>query len=110
MIRVAHERTRIMNEQILPSPTHGWKLTAENFDHTVLQFRERQAGVSVIFDPESNRYTYNAYCLETKLLKELFTCEFEFLEDALELVNSEFGTWEIHDMSAKKGCGTCVAK
>jgi len=86
------------------------KLTADNFDHTILKFRDRQAGVSVIFDPESEVYSYNAYCLETKLMKELFTCEYEFLDDALECINEEFGTWETESFDKKKGCSTCVAK
>jgi len=94
----------------LASPINGWKLTHENFDHKVLAFRERQAGVSLVFDPERNQYLYNAYCIETKLLKELFTCEFDFLEDALSAINDEFGNWEILDLSAKSGCGSCVAK
>jgi hypothetical protein len=87
------------------------KLTTANYDHTILRFRDRQAGVSVIFDHERDRFTYNAYCLETVLLKELFTCEYDFLEDALEVVNSEFGTWESVDLGAKEnGCGSCAAK
>lgn len=94
----------------IASPANGWKLTDTNYDHTVLVFRERQAGISVIYDPDAERYSYNVYCVETKLLKELFTVEFDFLEDALSAVNDEFGTWEKVDLSAKKGCGTCVAK
>jgi hypothetical protein len=85
------------------------KLTANNFDEKVLTFRDRQAGVSVIFDPFSQKFSYNAYCLETKLMKELYTCEFEFLDDALGLINAEFGSWELTDL-VSKGCGSCVAK
>jgi hypothetical protein len=92
------------------SPSNGWAITTENYDYTILQFRERQAGVSVIYDAEFDRYTYNAYCIEAKILEELFSCEYEFLEDALAVVNSEFGTWEKVDLSAKQGCGSCVAK
>jgi hypothetical protein len=92
------------------SPKNGWSLTEDNFEYTILQFRERQAGISVIYDPELDRYTYNAYCIETKLLQELFTCEFEFLVDALNTINTEFGSWEKIDLSAKKGCGSCAAK
>jgi hypothetical protein len=44
------------------------------------------------------------------LLKELFTSEYEFLNDALAVVNDEFGQWELVDLSAKEGCGSCVAK
>src|SRR5690606_15573712 len=86
------------------------KLTDANFLTTVLQFRDRQAGIGVVYDPELDRYFYNAYCLETKLLKELFSCEYEDLYEALEVINSEFGTWETYDFQEKKGCGSCVAK
>jgi hypothetical protein len=85
-------------------------LTQENYTTTVLVFRDRQAGVSEIFDPGTGRFTYNAYCLEKKLLKELFTCEYDFLEDALEVINAEFGTWAVETFEAKSGCGSCVAK
>ena len=98
------------SENLAASPSHGWQLTEENYDYTILQFRDRQAGVSVIYDPETDVYSYNAYCLETKLLKELFTCEYEFLDEALATINSEFASWEKVDLSAKKGCGSCVAK
>ena len=86
------------------------KLNEENYLHTVLVFRDRQAGVSEIFDPASETYSYNAYCLEKKLVEELFTCEYDFLSDALDVVNQEFGTWEAESFEEKKGCGSCVAK
>jgi hypothetical protein len=86
------------------------QLTEENYSHTVLVFRDRQAGVSEIFDPESQTFTYNAYCLEKKLLEELFTCEYDFLTDALDAINEEFGTWKAETFDEKKGCGSCVAK
>lgn len=92
------------------SPENGWKLTEENFEHTILQFRDRQAGVSLVFDPFSQRYFYNAYCIEAKMLEELFSCEYEFLDEALNVVNSEFATWEKVDLDKKSGCGSCVAK
>lgn len=95
---------------ISASPENGWKITSENFEYKILQFRERQAGIGLVYDPDSESYRYNAYCIETKLLKELFSCEYDFLDDALEVINSEFGTWELVDLSAKKGCGSCVAK
>ena len=85
-------------------------LTLENYTYSVLVFRDRQAGVSEIFDPDTNTYTYNAYCLEKKLLKELFTCEYDFLEDALQVINEEFGTWELETFEEKSGCSSCVAK
>lgn len=86
------------------------KLTEENYMHTVLVFRDRQAGVSEIYDPETGKYSYNAYCLEKKLVEELFTCEYDFLSDALEAVNQEFGTWDSESFEEKKGCSSCVAK
>lgn len=86
------------------------KITAENYDHTILVFRDRQAGISEVYDPFDDRFHYNAYCLERKLMKELYTTEFEFLEDALTHINDEFGTWEPESFDQKKGCGSCVAK
>lgn len=85
------------------------KLTEENFSHTIFRFRDRQAGVSVIYDPDRNVYTYNAYCLETKIMKELFTVEHDFLSDAISMINDEFGSWELIDLD-DKGCGSCAAK
>lgn len=87
------------------------KMDAENFQEKAFRFRDRQAGVSIIYDPERLAFSYNAYCLETKIMKELFTVEFDFLDDALELMNDEFGSWELFDLSEKSsGCGSCVAK
>ncbi len=87
------------------------KMTEENYLEKAFQFRERQAGVSVIYDPSTDAYTYNAYCLETKIMKELFSVEFDYLDDALALMNDEFGSWELVDLSEKSsGCATCVAK
>lgn len=100
----------ISKSPLLSTPQNGWILNEENFEYSVLTFRERQAGISVIYDPDEDSYSYNAYCIETKLLEELFTCEYQFLADALETINQEFGTWELVDLSAKKGCGSCVAK
>ena len=98
-----------MHNQIV-SAQQAWKLTADNYVHSILQFRDRQAGVSEIYDPEQQKYTYNAYCIEAKLLTELYSCEFEFLDDALALLNDEFGQWELIDLSNQSGCGSCVAK
>ena len=87
------------------------KLTDENYMDKAFQFRDRQAGVSIIYDPEKQRFTYNSYCLETKIMKELFTVEHDYLEDALHQINDEFGTWELIDVhSNSSGCGSCVAK
>lgn len=98
------------NASVSASPSNGWKITEENFSHSILQFRDRQAGVSSVYDPDSDSYSYNAYCIESQLLTELFTCEYEFLSDAVAAINEEFGQWELVDLSAKKGCGSCVAK
>ena len=85
------------------------KLTAENYSWCVFKFRDRQAGVSEIYDPEEERYRYNSYCLEQKLLKEIYTQEYAFLDDALEHTNLEFGNWEFQDLSLKKpACGSCA--
>lgn len=99
--------------QALKTMSPSKPLTEDNYGHTVLVFRDRQAGVSEIFNPtegESGLFTYNAYCLEKKLLKELFTCEYEFLSDALEAINEEFGSWKPESFEEEKGCGNCAAK
>lgn len=87
-------------------------LTRDNYNHSFYSFGDRQAGISLVFSPEENRFFYNAYCLEAKLLKEIFSVEHEFLDDALETVNAEFGQWELksHDVKKDDGCGSCVAK
>ena len=74
------------------------KLNGENYGHSVLVFRDRQAGVSEIYDPEANCYSYNAYCMDKTLVKELFTCEYNFLDDALHAINNEFGSWELESL------------
>lgn len=86
------------------------KLTEENFLDHVLCFRDRQAGVSVIYDPDDDCFTYNAYCFEKVLMKELFTVEYEDLDEAIALINDEFGTWELTPFVKASGCGSCVAK
>ncbi|WP_141731056.1 tyrosine-protein phosphatase [Oligoflexus tunisiensis] len=89
----------------------GEQLNDLNFMEKVYRFEDRQAGVSLIYDPDDNIYTYNAYCLETHIMKELFTVEQEYLDDALDLINAEFGSWELVDLSGKSsGCGSCAAK
>ncbi len=86
-------------------------LNTDNYLESVYRFNDRQAGISLIYDPERELYTYNAYCLETKIMKELFTVEYDYLEEALELINQEFGSWELVDLNPKTtGCGSCVAK
>lgn len=86
-------------------------LTPYNYLNKAFRFQARQAGVSLIFDPNTEQYTYNAYCLETEIMKELFTVEHDYLEDAIELVNQEFGNWELVDLGEEKtGCSSCAAK
>ncbi len=86
-------------------------LTDENYLTSAFKFRDRQAGVSVIYNPKGDFFTYNAYCLETKIMKELFTVEHDYLDDAIQLINDEFGSWEFIDLASEKSsCGSCVAK
>lgn len=85
-------------------------LDDQNFTHSHFVWNTRQAGVGLIFDPKRDRYVYNAYCIETELLKELFSCEYEFLEEALNVINVEYGNWEFKSVEEKSGCGSCVAK
>jgi hypothetical protein len=86
-------------------------LTAENFQESYYQFGDRQAGISLVYSPERQCYTYNAYCVEITLLQELLAVEYDFLEDALATINSEFGQWELKSYDTKSsGCGDCVAK
>lgn len=86
------------------------QLNEDNFMEACLRFRERQAGVGVVFCPDEEKYFYNAYCLETKLLKELMSVEYEFLDEALEFINEEFSTWELEKFDKDSGCGSCAAK
>ena len=87
-------------------------LDEQSYTSQVFVFRTRQAGVSVIYDPHLEKYIYNAYCIETELLKELYSQEFQHLEEALDRINDEFGNWELKQLFQKKdsGCGSCVAK
>lgn len=87
------------------------KLNENNYLNTYLQFEDRQAGVSVVYNPDKGQYYYNAYCIDQKLIKEIFTVEHDYLIDALELINDEFGTWEKKEFEEEKdGCGSCAAK
>ena len=85
-------------------------LTEANYEKSFLKFNDRQAGISLVYSDLEQRYYYNAYCIETKLLKELFSVEFDFLNDALELINSEYATWALESFEKDSGCGNCVAK
>lgn len=83
-------------------------LTTDNYSHCFFRFRDRQAGVSEVYDPDDGLYRYNCYCVEQTILKELYTVEFSFLEDALVHINSEFGNWEFCDFAPQKSeCGSC---
>ena len=71
--------------------------------------RPVKQGVTEIYDPVAKCYRYNSYCLEQKLLKEIYSQEFDFLDDALGHSNLEFGNWEFQDLSLKKpACGSCA--
>jgi hypothetical protein len=85
-------------------------LTEENFSHSYLRFGDRQAGIGLVYSPEDERFYYNVYCMEMKILRELFSVEYDYLDDALTSVNEEFGSWELLSFDQKSGCGTCVAK
>ncbi|MFK7872947.1 MAG: hypothetical protein AB8C84_07210 [Oligoflexales bacterium] len=83
-------------------------LNNDNYDKKFLKFESRQAGVSIIYSPEKEIYTYNAYCLEAEKLVELMTVEYDYLDDALQTVNQEFGTWELVPYELEKSdCGSC---
>ena len=88
------------------------KITEENYQSHFLRFQKRQAGISLVFCPEREKYTYNTYCIEAELLKELFSVEHDYLEDALKLLEDEFPTWELTPYESKKksGCSSCAAK
>lgn len=85
------------------------KLNAWNYMDNALTFQSRQAGVSIIYDHDEDLYTYNAYCLELELMKELFTVEYEELDDALKCINEEFGTWKLQKLAdIQDSCATCA--
>lgn len=88
------------------------KITEENYQSHFLSFQQRQAGIGLVFCPESEKYSYNAYCFEKDLLKELFSVEHDYLEDAIAMINDEFGAWELlsYEKEKKSGCSTCTAK
>ena len=90
--------------------TNKERLSEETYFHKAYCFRDRQAGVSLMYDYHTQLYSYHAYCLETHLMKDLVSQEFDFLVDALDFINEEFGNWELTDLNTKKGCGSCVAK
>lgn len=85
-------------------------LTDENFLHTCLRFEDRQAGVSTVYCHQSGEYYYHAYCVETTVFKDLVSCEFDGLDEALAYINDEFATWELVSFSKDDGCGSCHAK
>ena len=83
-------------------------LTAANYTYCYYVFRTRQAGVAEIYDPIKCLYVYNSYCLEQKLLKEIYSVEFSFLDDAIAHINAEFGNWEFRNIMLKKSaCNGC---
>ena len=82
-------------------------LTEENYQSSYLSFRDRQAGISLVYSPKTERFSYNAFCLEAKVLEELDSMEFDFLGEALAWVNAEYETWELKSYD-EKGCSTCA--
>ena len=89
--------------------THA-PLDANNYTSCFLEFQDREAGVSLVYCPTEDRFWYNAYCIERTLLKELFSVECDFLDEALDTINAEFGTWPLRTHDKKKDCGSCSAK
>ena len=85
-------------------------ITIQNYDNSFLVFGDRQAGVSLTYCPFEKKYFYNVYCFDMKILKELFSVEHDFLEDAIIQLNDEFGSWELKKYEEKKDCGSCSAK
>ena len=89
------------------------KITEDNYQSHFLRFQKRQAGISLVFCPDREKYTYNTYCIEAELLKELLSVEHDYLEDALSLLNEEFPSWELvsyEPKDKKSGCSSCAAK
>ena len=86
------------------------EITQENYTSHFLSFQKRQAGISLVYSSKEEKFFYNAYCIETELLKELFSVEFEFLDDAIEALNEEFKGWELTPYEQKSGCSSCSAK
>ena len=85
-------------------------ITKMNYQEKYYRFNDRQAGISHVFCDETQRFFYNVFCIDMKLLKELFSVEHDFLEDALSTLNAEFGSWELQSFAVKSGCGSCAAK
>ena len=82
------------------------QLKQKNFLHSCLAFEDRQAGVSIIYCHIEDKYFYNVYCMDVKILKDLMSVEFNNLDEALDYVNEEFGTWKLHNLALndQKGC------
>ena len=86
-------------------------ISVENYDKKFLKFESRQAGVSEVYSPDNQKFSYNAYCLESEKLVELLSVEYDYLEDAIKTVNEEFGTWELVPYEVEKSdCGSCGNK
>lgn len=88
-------------------------LNAENYETKALRHLDRQAGVSVIYDPDKDLLIYNAYCLELKTLKELFSRECACLDEALAIVNEEFGGFTLVELAVEEpergGCSSACS-
>lgn len=86
-------------------------ITADNFLYSCLVFEDRQAGVSTIYCHDSGEFFYHAYCFETKIHKDLMSCEFDSVEEACGYINDEFSSWQLTTLTEdKSGCGSCHAK
>ncbi|MCY4380812.1 MAG: hypothetical protein OXC40_04490 [Proteobacteria bacterium] len=85
-------------------------LSTSNFLTSCLSFEDRQAGVSIIYCHQSDKYVYHGYCLETKLSRDLMSVEFDVLEDAISYINEEFLGWQLQLFNDDGGCGSCHAK
>lgn len=86
------------------------KIDSSNYTYKVFMFEDRQAGIGLVYDPFSEKFNYNVYCLETKLMKEIYSEEFNFLDDAIEHVHDEFGQWKLTEFQEESSCGSCSAK
>ena len=85
-------------------------ITADNYSYAYFRFQARQAGIAFSYCANRQQFIYNAYCMETELLKELTSVEFEYLEDAMQFINDEFSQWEFIEIPEDTGCGSCSNK
>ena len=82
--------------------TEANTITEDNYSYSYYNFEDRQSGISLVYSPSKKSYLYNVYCIEQTLLKELFTVEYDFLEDA---INNVLDTWILASFSIIPPCG-----